>query len=112
MINMNLLGYTYIIYNSGYNTENNVCDRGAYKCLCECSPRETVSSPGGLGCVLGPHASRITQDCMQARINTGKVYYGELYKPSQKIGRIQRCALLWPHELTEICMVMRRGLCV
>ena len=76
----------------------------------KCSPRETVSSPGGLGWVVGPHASRIIQDYMQARINTGKVYYGELYKPSQKIRRIQRYALLWSHELTKICIVMRRGL--
>ena len=34
----------------------------------------------GLYCMVGPLASRITQYGTQARINTGKVKYGELYK--------------------------------
>ena len=58
-----------------------------------------MSSPGELGWVMGPRASRITQRGMQARINTDKVDYGDLYKPTQESPGFLFCAILWCHEL-------------
>ena len=58
MMKMNLLGYTYKIYNSGYNTEmiNKQCNSG--------DPLET---PGGL--YRGPHSVNTINICACETLN-------------------------------------------